>query len=71
MIKTSRYVESSDHNFSLALKVCLEHDLCLCLHTCDILVQEVLDGRDVLFLMSSIFAVGTRQMTEDYGFSFE
>lgn len=62
-------MESSDHSISLAFKAYLEHDLCL--HTCDILVQEVLDGRDVLFLMSSIFATGTRQMIEDYVFSLE
>lgn len=56
-------MESSNHSFSLALKVFLEHDLSVCLHPCGILVQEVSDERDVVFLMSSIFAVGTRQMT--------
>lgn len=30
----------------------------LCLHTRDSLVQEVVDGRDVLVLMSSVFATG-------------
>lgn len=54
--KKGRYVESSDHNFSLALEVFLEHDLSL--HTRDSLVQEVVDGRDVLVLMSSVFATG-------------
>lgn len=64
-------MESSNHSFSHALKVYLEHDLSLCLHPCGILVQEVSDERDHLFLMSSIFAIGTRQMTEDCGFSFD
>lgn len=59
----SKCVESSDQSFSLALEVYLEHDLSL--HACDILVQEVVDGRGVL---SSIFAVGKRRMTEDCGF---
>lgn len=62
----SRSVESSDHSFSLAWSM-----TCLSVCTCDILVQEVSGGRDGLLLMCSVFAVSTRQMTEDCGFSVQ
>lgn len=50
-------VDPSSRGFGFALKVCRQRDLC----TCDSPAQEVLGGRDVVLLLSSIFAFGTRK----------
>lgn len=49
--------DPSGCGFGFALKVCRQRDLC----ACDSPAQEVLGGRDVVLLLSSIFAFDTRK----------